>query len=171
MTSYAKFLKDILSKKKKLTEYETVSLTEGCSALLSNKIPPKLKDHGCFTIPCSIGGKHVGKALCDLGASINLMPLSVFNTLGIRDARPTTVTLQLADKSIAFPKGEIEDVLVQVDKFIFPADFIILDFEADKDTPILLGGPFVTKGRIIIDVHKGELIMRVQDQNVTFFCF
>ncbi|XP_024990570.1 uncharacterized protein LOC112524855 [Cynara cardunculus var. scolymus] len=135
--SYAKFLKDILSKKKKLTEYETVALTEGCSALLTNKIPPKLKDPGSFTIPCSIGGKEIGKALCDLGASINLMPLSVFNTLCIGEARPTTVTLQLANKSIAYPKGKIVDVLVQVDKFIFPADFIILDFEADKDIPII----------------------------------
>ncbi|XP_024963902.1 uncharacterized protein LOC112504185 [Cynara cardunculus var. scolymus] len=78
MPSYAKFLKDILSKKKKLTEYEIVALTEGCSALLTNKIPPKLKDPGSFTITCSIGGKEIGKVLCDLGASINLMPLSVF---------------------------------------------------------------------------------------------
>ncbi|KAI3665933.1 hypothetical protein L6452_44568 [Arctium lappa] len=117
MPSYAKFLKDILSKKKKLNEYETVALTEGCSALLTNGIPPKLKDPGSFTIPCSIGGKEVGKALCDLGASINLMPLSVFNNLGIGEARPTTVTLQLADKTIAYPKGKIEDVLVQEDLF------------------------------------------------------
>ena len=132
MPNYAKFLKDILSKKKKLTEYETVALTEGCSALLTSKIPPKMKDPGSFTIPCSLGGKTIGKALCDLGASINLMPLSLFNTLGIGEARPTTVSLQLADKSIAWPKGKIEDVLVQVDKFIFPADFIILDCEVEK---------------------------------------
>ncbi|KAI3769069.1 hypothetical protein L6452_00165 [Arctium lappa] len=171
MPSYAKFLKDILSKKKKLNEYETVALTEGCSALLTNGIPPKLKDPGSFTIPCSIGGKEVGKALCDLGASINLMPLSVFNNLGIGEARPTTVTLQLADKTIAYPKGKIEDVLVQVDKFIFPADFIILDFEADKDIPILLGRPFLATGRTLIDVQKGELTMRLQDQKVTFNVF
>ncbi|XP_024961928.1 uncharacterized protein LOC112502288 [Cynara cardunculus var. scolymus] len=152
MPSYAKFLKDILSKKKKLNEFETVALTEGCSALLSNKIPPKLKDPGSFTIPCSIGGKEIGKALCDLGASINLMILSVFNTIGIGEARPTIVTLQLADKSITHPKGKIEDVLVQVDKFIFPIDFIILDFEADKETPIILGRPFLATGRTLIDV-------------------
>ncbi|KAI3719843.1 hypothetical protein L6452_20748 [Arctium lappa] len=171
MPSYAKFLKDILSKKKKLTEYETVALTEGCSALLTNKIPPKLKDLGSFTIPCSIGGKEVGKALCDLGASVNLMPLSIFNSLGIGEARPTTVTLILADKTVAYPKGKIEDVLVQVDKFIFPADFIILDFEADQDIPILLGRPFLATGRTLIDVQKGELTMRLQDQKVTFNVF
>ncbi|KAI3697807.1 hypothetical protein L6452_30904 [Arctium lappa] len=171
MPSYAKFLKDILSKKKKLNEYETVALTEGCSALLTNGIPPKLKDPGSFTIPCSIGGKEVGKALCDLGASINLMPLSVFNNLGIGESRPTTVTLQLVYKTIAYPKGKIEDVLVQVDKFIFPADFIILDFEADKDIPILLGRPFLATGRTLINVQKGELTMRLQDQKVTFNVF
>ncbi|KAI3728177.1 hypothetical protein L6452_16809 [Arctium lappa] len=168
MPNYAKFLKDILSKKKRLNEYETIALTEECGAMLSSKIPPKLKDFGTFTIPCSIGGKEVGKALCDLGASINLMPLSVFNTLGIGEARPTTVSLLLAEKSIAWPKGKIEDVLVQVDKFIFPADFIILDFEADKDIPIILGRPFLATGRTLIDVQKGELTMRAHDQQVTF---
>jgi len=170
MPSYAKFLKDILRKSKKLTEYETVSLTKECSALLTNKIPPKMKDPGCFTIPCSIGGKPIGKALCDLGASINLMPLSIFKTLGIGEARPTTMTLALADKSIAYPKGKIEDVLVQVDKFIFPADFIILYFEADNDIPLLLGR-FLATGRTLIDVQKEELTMRVHDQEVTFNVF
>ncbi|KAJ9546995.1 hypothetical protein OSB04_019538 [Centaurea solstitialis] len=171
MPSYAKFLKDIMSKKKRITKYETVALTEGCSALLTNKLPPKQKDPGSFTIPCSIGGKEVGKALCDLGASINLTPLSIFMILGIGKARPTTVTLQLADKSIAYPKGKLEDVLVQVDKFIFPSDFIILDFEADKDTPIIVGRPFLAIGRTLIYVERGELTMRVHDQNVTFNVF
>ncbi|KAI3771660.1 hypothetical protein L6452_02827 [Arctium lappa] len=127
MPSYVKILKDILNKKRRLGEFETVVLTKECSALLTCKIPPKLKDPGSFTIPCSIGGQEVGHALCDLGASINLMPLSVFKKLGIGEARPTTVTLQLADMSLAYPKGKIEDTLVKVDKFIFSADFLVLD--------------------------------------------
>ncbi|XP_062103285.1 uncharacterized protein LOC133814326 [Humulus lupulus] len=171
MPNYVKFLKDILTKKRRLGEFETVALTEGCSAILKSKIPPKLKDPGSFTIPCSIGGRDVGRALCDLGASINLMPMSIFKKLGIGEARPTTVTLQLADRSMAHPEGKIEDVLLQVDKFIFPADFIILDYEADKDVPIILGRPFLATRRTLIDVQKGELTMRVNDQQVTFNLF
>ncbi|KAJ9538934.1 hypothetical protein OSB04_031667 [Centaurea solstitialis] len=102
MPLYAKFLKDILSKKKKLDDFETVAFTEGYDTLMTKTIPPKLKDPGCFTIPVSIGGKQIGKALCDLGASINLMPLSVFSSLGIGEVRPTSVTILLADKTIAY---------------------------------------------------------------------
>ncbi|KAM6544070.1 hypothetical protein CsatB_008517 [Cannabis sativa] len=171
MPTYVKFLKDILTKKRRLGEIETVALTEGCSAMLKSKIPPKLKDPGSFTIPISIGGRDVGRALCDLGASINLMPMSIFRKLGIGEARPTTVTLQLADRSMAHPEGKIEDVLVQVDKFIFPADFIILDYEEDREVPIILGRPFLATGRTLIDVEKGELTMRAQDQQATFKVF
>ncbi|KAL5579626.1 hypothetical protein UlMin_012068 [Ulmus minor] len=97
--------------------------------------------------------------------------MSIFKTLGIREARPTTVSLQLADRSIAQPEGKIEDVLVKVDKFIFPVDFIILDFEADMEVPIILGRPFLATGRALIDVHNRELTMRVQDEKVTFNVF
>ncbi|XP_062114199.1 uncharacterized protein LOC133825248 [Humulus lupulus] len=142
MPNYVKFLKDILTNKRSLGEFEMVALNEGCSAIWKNKIPPKLKDPGSFTIPCSIGGRDVGRAHCDLVASINLMPMSVLKKLGIGEAKPTTVTLQLADHSMAHSEGKIEDVIVQVDKFIFPADFIILDYEADRDVPIILGRPF-----------------------------
>ena len=124
MPTYAKFLKDILSKKRGMGEYETIALTQECSDMVCERVPTKMKDPGSFTIPCSIGGVYIGKVLCDLGASINLMSLSVFNKLGIA-SQPTTVTLQLANRSIVHPKGRIEDVLVKVDKFILPADFII----------------------------------------------
>ncbi|XP_060972264.1 uncharacterized protein LOC115717683 [Cannabis sativa] len=99
-------------------------------------------------------GRDVGRALCDLGASINLMPMSIFKKLGIGEARPTTVTLQLVDRSMAHPDGKIEDVLVKVDKFIFPADFIILDYEEDREILIILGRPFLATGRTFIDVEK-----------------
>ncbi|KAH9735037.1 hypothetical protein KPL71_017612 [Citrus sinensis] len=168
MPNYAKFLKDILTKKKRLGEFETVALTQECSRMLQSKIPQKMKDPGSFIIPCFIGTKYSGKALCDLGASINLMPLSMFKQLGVGECRPTTVTLQLTDRSHAYPEEKIEDVLVKVDKFIFPVDFIVLDFEADKEVPIILGRPFLATGKTLIDVKKEELTMRVNDQQVTF---
>ncbi|KAH9763726.1 hypothetical protein KPL70_001262 [Citrus sinensis] len=141
---------------------------EESSHMLQSKILTKVNDPGSFTIPCSIGTRYAGKTLCDLGASINLMPLSVFKQLGVGECRPTTVTLQLADRSHAYPEGKIEDVLVKVDKFIFPIDFIVLDFEADKEVPIILGRPFLVTGKTLIDVQKGELTMRMNDQQVTF---
>ncbi len=129
-----------------------VALTKECSAYLQDKVPPKLKDPRCFTKPCNIGATYCGKALCDLGASINLMPMSIFRELGISEVRPTTVTLQLADRSLAHPKGKIEDVLVRVEKFIVPTNFVILDFEADKEVSIILGRPFLATRRTFIDV-------------------
>ncbi|XP_038896305.1 uncharacterized protein LOC120084575 [Benincasa hispida] len=165
MPSYVKFLKDILANKRKIGENEMVALTYECSALFQN-IPTKMKDPESFTLPCSIGGKEVRNALCDLGASINLMPSLIFKKLNIGNARPTTVTLQLADRSITYPEGKIEDVLVQVDKFIFPANFIILDYEADIKVSIILGCPFLAIGRALIDVQKGEHTIRVDDQQV-----
>ncbi|XP_070010992.1 uncharacterized protein [Nicotiana sylvestris] len=136
---YAKYIKDIVAHKRRLTEFEIVALTEECTSRIQNKLPQKLKDHGSFTIPVQIGNIDVGRALCDLGASINLMPLSLFKQLGLGAPRPATVMLQLADMSVAHPEGVIEDVLLQNGKFIFPADFIILDYEADELAPIILG--------------------------------
>ena len=171
MHSYVKFMKDILSQKRRLADFETVNLTEECSAILQRKLPQKLKDPGSFTIPCTIGNAIFERALSDLGASINLMPLSIFKRLGLGEARPTTVTLQLADRSLKHPRGIIEDVLVKVDKFIFPADFIVLDMEEDKEIPIILGRPFLATGRVMIDVQRGELKLRVQEDEVKFNVF
>ena len=145
-------MKDILSRKRKLSDFETVNLTEECSAKLQRKLPYKLMDLGSFTIACKIGNSIFERALCDLGASINLMPLSIFRRLGLSEARPTTVTLQLTDRSLKHPRGVIEDVLVKVDKSIFPAYFIVLDLEEDKEIPIILGRPFLATGRTMIDV-------------------
>ncbi|XP_052198255.1 uncharacterized protein LOC127805537 [Diospyros lotus] len=155
MPNYAKFMKEILLNKRKLEEHETVMLTEECSAILQNKLPPKLKDPGSFTIPCTIGSLYFERSLCDLGASINLMPFSIFQKLGLGEAKPTRVSLQLADRSVKHPRGIVEDILVKVDKFIFPADFIILDMAEDRDIPLILGRPFLATGRALIDVQKG----------------
>ncbi|PIN24288.1 DNA-directed DNA polymerase [Handroanthus impetiginosus] len=171
MPSYVKFMKDILSKKRRLGDYETVALTEECSTIIQNKLPPKLKDPGSFTIPCTIGIYFSGRALCDLGANINLMPYSIYRTLGLGKAKPTSIALQLVDRSLTYPNGVIEDKLVKVDKFIFLADFVVLDMEVDSEIPIILGRPFLATGRTLINVQKGELTMRVQDQQITFNTF
>ncbi|XP_061358664.1 uncharacterized protein LOC133302863 [Gastrolobium bilobum] len=131
MPTYVKFMKEILSRKRRLEEFETVALTQESSQYLLSKIPPKLGDPGSFTIPCTIGDHYIGRALCDLGASINLMPLSVYKKLKVGEPNPTTVTLQLADRSLVYPEGKVENVLVKVDKFILPAGFIILNNEED----------------------------------------
>ena len=171
MSGYVKFMKDILSKKMKLGDYETVSLSEECSAILQQKLLPKLKYPGSFTIPCAIGNAVFERALCDLGASINLMLWSIFKKLKLGEAHSTIVTLQLADRSLTHQRGIIEDVLVKVDKFIFPVDFIILDMQEDKEVLIILGRPFLATGRAMIDVQKGELRLRVQEEEVTFNVF
>ncbi|XP_057792692.1 uncharacterized protein LOC131009399 [Salvia miltiorrhiza] len=168
MPSYAKFLKEVISNKRKMGENETVNLTEECSAVLQRKIPTKIKDPGSFTIPCDIGNDRFGKALCDLGASINLMPLSIFNKLEIGTIKPTTIALQMADRSVSYPKGIVEDVLVKVNNFIFPVDFVVLDMVEDKDVPLILGRPFLATGRALIDVAKGELTLRVNEESFTF---
>ncbi|XP_038895986.1 uncharacterized protein LOC120084162 [Benincasa hispida] len=168
MPTYVKFFKDILMKKRRVSETEVIALTQECNALVSNSLPKKQKDLGSFTVPCSIGGLDMGHALCDLEASINLMPLSIFKKLGIGEVQPTSFTLQLADRIIKYPEGKIEDVLVKVDNFIFPEDFIILDYEANRDVPIILGCPFLAIGKVLIDVHKRELTMRVDNQEVKF---
>ncbi|XP_070025214.1 uncharacterized protein [Nicotiana sylvestris] len=165
---YAKYIKDIVAHKRRLTEFETVALTEECTSRVQNKLSQKLKDPGSFTIPVRIGNIDVGRALCDLGASINLMPLSLFNQLGLGAPRPTTVMLQLADRSIAHPEGVIEDVLLQIGKFIFLADFIILDYEADELVPIILGRPLLDTSDPLIKVREGKMILRVDDEEVVF---
>ena len=166
--NYAKFLKEILSKKKKITEEGIVNLIATCSAVIQRSLPVKMKDPGSFTIPCSLGKYKFKKALCDFGANINLMPLSVVQRLCLGELIPTEITLQMADRSMARPKGVLEDVLVKVGKFIFPVDFVIMKMEEDTQVPILLGRPFLATGAALIDVQKGKLTLRVGDEAVHF---
>ncbi|KAK8708389.1 hypothetical protein V6N13_059431 [Hibiscus sabdariffa] len=160
MPNYAKFLKDMESRKTKIGKFETAAATKACLAMMDNKVPAKKTDPGCFTIPCSIRNNYSSKALCNPGASINLMPKSVFQKLGIGEAKPTTVMLQLADHSYVQPEGKIEDILVWVN---FPVDFLILDCEANEHATIILGRSFLATSRVLIDFEKGELVLRVDE--------
>ena len=168
MPLYAKFLKEILSKKRKIAEEGIVNLTATCSAIIQQKLPAKMKDPGSFTIPCSIGKYEFKKALCDSGTSINLMPLSVMQRLNLGELTPTAITLQMADRSMAQPEGILEDALIKVRKFIFPVDFVIMQMEEDTQIPLLLGRPFLATGAALIDVQKDKLALRIGDEAVHF---
>ncbi|XP_070046334.1 uncharacterized protein [Nicotiana tomentosiformis] len=146
-------MKDLVTKKRSMN-CETIKMTYQVSAMV-HSMSPKLEDPGAFTISCTIGSADFAKALCDLGASINLMPYSMFKTLGIRKPRPTSMRLQMADRKMKRPLGIIDDVLVRVDKFILPADFVILDCEVDYEVPIIMGRPFLATGKTLVDVEAG----------------
>nr|XP_028962161.1 uncharacterized protein LOC114826255 [Malus domestica] len=162
------------SNKRRFNDQETVALSEEVSAVLQRKLPPKLKDAGSFTIPCVIGGKKFRRALCDLGASINMMPYSVYESLNLGDLKETKVVIQLADCSNRYPKGLLEDVLVQVNELIFPADFFVLEMEHDPmftALPLILGKPFLRTARTKIDVYDGTLTMEIDGESVKFRIF
>ncbi|XP_057761655.1 uncharacterized protein LOC130981912 [Arachis stenosperma] len=160
-----------MTKKRSWKNNETVVLTEECSAIIQHKLSQKLKDPGSFQIPCIIGKITVEKALCDLGASINLMSLAMMRKMKIEEAKPTRMALQLADRSFKFPHGIVEDLLVKVEDFIFPADFVVLDIEEGAKTSIILGRPFLATAGAIIDVQKGELVFRLLEEKMIFSVF
>ncbi|XP_039053519.1 uncharacterized protein LOC120195620 [Hibiscus syriacus] len=139
----------------------------GYISIVMSTLSSKLKDPGRFTIRCTIRNQYIARALCDLSSNINLTHLSIFRKFGI-EATHTTIALQFAGQSISHPEEKIENVLVQVEKFIFQTDFIILDSVTDKDVLIILDIPFLALTRTLVDVHKGELIMRLNDQHITF---
>ncbi|XP_076958867.1 uncharacterized protein LOC143634747 [Bidens hawaiensis] len=119
-------------------------------------------------IPCLIGELFVSNALADLGASINLMPYAVFSRLGLGEPKPTRMSIQLVDRSVKYPRGIVENMLVKIDKFVFPVDFVILDMDEDKSVLLILGRSFLATARALIDVCTGKIILRVEDEEVTF---
>ncbi|XP_070022250.1 uncharacterized protein [Nicotiana sylvestris] len=155
MPGYAKMMKDLNPRKFDFQDLATVTLTQTCSAVMTRPIAEKLSDPGSFTIPCTIGNFTFAKALCDLGASINLMPLAIYKRLGIGRARPTSMLLQLADMTVKRPSGILDDVLIKVGKFVFPVDFVILDCKVDEEIPIILGRRSWPLGELSLIVRLG----------------
>ena len=145
--TYGKFLKDLCTVKKGLGIEKKAFLTEKVSAIIQRKTPVKYKDPGSPTFSVNIGGTCIDKALLGLGASVNLLPYSVYKQLGLGELKPTNITLSLADRSVKIPKGIVEDVLVKVDKFYYLVDFVVLDTEplasGPNHVPIILGIPFL----------------------------
>ncbi|GJS34471.1 reverse transcriptase domain-containing protein [Tanacetum coccineum] len=168
MPRFAPTIWNLLMNKEKLLELAKISLNENCSAMLLKKLPEKIGDPGRFLIPCNFTGMDVCHALVDLGASINLMPISFWKNLSLPELTPTRMTLELADRSITHPKGLAEDVYVKVRKFHFPTDFVVVNFEADPRVPIILGRSFFRTSRALIDVYREEITLWVDNEAVTF---
>nr|GEV57574.1 reverse transcriptase domain-containing protein [Tanacetum cinerariifolium] len=157
-------LKALIRNKEKLSEMARTPLNEHCYAVLLKKLPKKLGDPGKFLIPCDFLGMAECLALADLGARINLMPFSVWKRLSLPDLTPTCMTLELADRSISRPVGVAEDVYVKVGSFHFPADFVVVDFDADPRVPLILGRSFFKTERALIDVFKGNYLPEVRKE-------
>ncbi|KAL5559930.1 hypothetical protein UlMin_036141 [Ulmus minor] len=157
--NYAKVIKELCTLKRKHNVKKTAFLAEQASAVINSKTPPKYIDPGCPTVACQIGNQACGQALLDLGASVNLMPYSVYLQLGLGEIKPTTVVLQLADRSVRKPRGIVEDVLVQIDKFYYPIDFLVLDTIAivnmESKIPLILGRPFLATANALINCRNG----------------
>nr|GEV47875.1 reverse transcriptase domain-containing protein [Tanacetum cinerariifolium] len=167
MPKFASTIKSLLTNKEKLFELARTPLNEQCSAVLLKKLPEKLGDPGKFIIPCDFSGMDECLALADLGASINLMPLSVWKKLSLPELSRTCMTLKLVDRSISRTIGVVEDVFVNVGKFHFPTDFVV-EFDADPQVPLILRRSFLKIGRALIDVYEGELTLHVGNKAVTF---
>ncbi|KAM1584562.1 hypothetical protein ACFX1Z_037528 [Malus domestica] len=168
---YAKFLKELCTTRKRISTKEVVKVGENVSAILQCKLPPKCKDPGSFTILCVIGNTRFKSAKLDLGASINVMPYSIYVSMNLGELKHDGVIIQLADRSNAYPKGVLEDVLVQVDHLVFPADFYVLKMDESDHAPslpILLGRPFMKTAQTKIDVYSGTLSMEFDREVVNF---
>ncbi|CAN6691822.1 unnamed protein product [Malus baccata var. baccata] len=165
---YAKFLKELCTNRRRISTKEVVKVSENVSAILQRKLPPKCKDPGSFTIPCVIGNSRLESAMLDLGASINVMSYSIYASMNLGALKNDGVIIQLADRSNAYPKGVLEDVLVQVNHLIFPADFYVLEMDESDHAPslpILLGRPFMKTARTKIDVYNGTLTMEFDGED------
>ncbi|GER32025.1 retropepsin-like protein [Striga asiatica] len=170
---YAKFLKDLCTNKRRLQGNEKVLMGENVSAIFQKDLPHKRSDPGMFSIPCTIGNLKIKRVMLDLGASINIMPRSIFDSLNLGPLKETRVVIQLADRSTTFPDGVIEDVLVKVNELIFPADFYVLSMNdrTPISTPILLGRPFLNTAQTKIDVREGTLTMEFDGNVIRFNIF
>ncbi|CAM8920915.1 unnamed protein product [Rhodiola kirilowii] len=171
---YAKFLKDLCTNRSRSNRNDQELMRRDVSAIMQRKVPPKCGDPGTYTIPCTIGNIRIENCLLDLGASINILPFSIYSCLRIGPLEPTGLTIQLADRSCKQPEGKIEDVLVQVGELVFPADFYVLKMENSGPTdhaPILLGRPFLKTSKMKIDCGSGMLPMEVEGEVFSFDIF
>nr|GEW63188.1 reverse transcriptase domain-containing protein [Tanacetum cinerariifolium] len=170
MPKFALMFKKLLNNKDKLIELTKTPLNENCSVVVLKKLLEKLGDPGRFLILCDFSEFDNCFALADLGASINLMPLSIWKKLRLPTLNDTKIVLELADRTISKPTGVAENVFVKVGKFYFPADFVVLDFIADPRVPLILGRHFLRTAHAVINVYEGEIFLRHEEQSLTLKC-
>ncbi|GKB10087.1 reverse transcriptase domain-containing protein [Tanacetum coccineum] len=168
MPNYGKFLKELISNKHKIKQISTAFLSDESSAMIQNKVPPKLGDPRSFLIPCNFNKTFSCNALADLGASINLMPYSLYAKLSLETLKPTKMSVRLADRSFQYPVGIAKNMLVEVGKFTFPADFVILEMEEDSKVPLILGRPFLHTADAVIRVKQKQLNLGVGTERMIF---
>nr|GEY67287.1 reverse transcriptase domain-containing protein [Tanacetum cinerariifolium] len=170
MPKFASMFNKLLNKKNKLIELTKMPLNKNCLAVVLKKLPEKLGDPGRFLIPCDFSEFDNCLALADLGAIINLMPLSIWKNVKLPTLNDTKMVLELADRTISKPTGVAENVFVKVGKFYFPVDFVVLDFITDPRIPLILGRPFLSTAHTIINIHEREIILRQDQQSLTIQC-
>ncbi|XP_039834548.1 uncharacterized protein LOC120695336 [Panicum virgatum] len=166
--TYTRYIKENISNKRPLPTTKVVKLTEECSASILNQPLEKKKDPGCPTITCSIGAQHFSRALCDLGASVSVMPKAVYDKVNFTYLTPTPMHLQLADSSVRYPEGIAEDVPVKVRDYFIPVDFVVLDMDISKDTPLILGRPFLSTAGTQINVGAREIRFNINGKEERF---
>ncbi|GJY46826.1 reverse transcriptase domain-containing protein [Tanacetum coccineum] len=168
MPNYGKFLKELLSNKHKIEQISAAFLSDESLAMIQNKVPPKLGDPRSFLIPCIFNKTFSCNALADLGASINLMPYSLYAKLSLKTLKPTKMSVRLVDRSFQYPVGIAKNMLVEVGKFTFPADFTILEMEEDSKVPLILGRPFLHTVDAVIRVKQKQLNLGVGTEQIIF---
>ncbi|GJR68297.1 reverse transcriptase domain-containing protein [Tanacetum coccineum] len=169
MPKFNKWLSSLLRNKEKLKEIAITTVNAECSAIIMNKVPEKLEDPRKFLIPCALQELDRTNALADSGASINLLPHSIYKQLRLGALTPTRMTLELANRLITHPMGIAEDVVVRVDGFTFLADFVMVNFEPDPRVPIILGRPFLCTAKALIDLYAEKLTLRVGSDELVFY--
>ncbi|CAM8991408.1 unnamed protein product [Rhodiola kirilowii] len=167
--TYAKFLKDIVSNRRVIEESSMVALNAECSAIVQSRMPRKMQDQGSFSIPISIGKIEIDRALCDLGASISLIPYSLYEKIDMGELHPTTISLKLADRCSRVPNGVLRDVPIKVGKFFIPVDFYVLDMDSEQETPVMLGRPFLNTVEAVIKCGEGSIELKIGDEKLKFF--
>ncbi|CAM8913778.1 unnamed protein product [Rhodiola kirilowii] len=167
--TYAKFLKDIVSNRRVIEESSMVALNAECSAIVQSRMPRKMQDQGSFSIPISLGKIEIDRALCDLGASISLIPYSLYKKIDMGELHPTTISLKLADRSSRVPNGVLRDVPIKVGKFFIPVDFYVLDMDSEQETPVILGRPFLNTVEAVIKCGEGSIELKIGDEKLKFF--